>query len=281
MIQKRKKRTMRKEPMITATKKTALVLGSGGARGWAHIGVLKALRELGCSPDMVVGTSIGAIVGAFHAVGAVEEADRFASSIDWKQVAKLFFEVNIPRSGLLKGHSIMRLLRSIIPVKRIEQLPVQYAAVATDLRSEKEVVMTEGDIFKALRASFSIPGVFTPVEYTKGQWLVDGGLVNPLPISVARELGATHVVAVDINLAGCSNAPVKAPALMDVLLCTFRIIENSMTRECLLQGEPPDLLIQPAVGCLGTLEFHNAAPAIKRGYDAVMEQKKILLSLFA
>lgn len=265
--------------MKAMKKKTALVLGSGGARGWAHIGVLKALGELGCKPDMVVGTSIGAIVAAIHAAGAVKEAERFASKIDWKQVAKLFFEVNIPRSGLLKGQRIMELLHSIIPVKRIDQLAIQYAAVATDLRQEKEVVMTEGDLFKALRASFSIPGVFTPVEYEKGQWLVDGGLINPLPVSVARELGATRVVGVDINLGGCNHDPVKSPTLMDVLLWTFRAVENSITRERLLR-EPPDVLIQPQVGCLGTLEFHNASQAITLGYDAVMDQKGLLLNLF-
>jgi NTE family protein len=261
------------------TKKTALVLGSGGARGWAHIGVLKALAELDCKPDMVVGTSIGAIVAAMHAAGVVEEAERFASSIDWKQVAKLFFEVNIPRSGLVKGARIMDLLRSLIPVKRIEHLAVVYAAVATDLRLEQEVVLSEGDLFKALRASFSIPGVFTPVEYTKGQWLVDGGLVNPLPISVARLMGATHVVGVDINLVGSLHEKIKSPTLMDVLLGTFRAIENSITRERLLR-EPPDVLIQPKVGYLGTLEFHHAPQAIQLGYDAVMEQKGSLLELF-
>jgi NTE family protein len=261
-------------------KKTALVLGSGGARGWAHIGVLRALEELECKPDMVVGTSIGAIVAAIHAAGVLEEAERFASTIDWKQVARLFFEVNIPRSGLLKGQRIVELLRTIIPVKRIDQLQIPYAAVATDLRLEKEVVITEGDLFKALRASFSIPGVFTPVEHGKGQWLVDGGLVNPLPISVAREMGATHVVGVDINLGGCNHDPiVKSPILMDVLLWTFRAIENSITRERLLR-EPPELLIQPKVGALGTLDFHHAPQAIKRGYEAIMAQKESLIALF-
>lgn len=118
--------------MKIAKKKTALVLGSGGARGWAHIGVLRALEELECKPDMVVGTSIGAIVAAIHAAGVLEEAERFASTIDWKQVARLFFEVNIPRSGLVKGQRIVELLRSLIPVKRIDQLQIPYAAVATD-----------------------------------------------------------------------------------------------------------------------------------------------------
>jgi NTE family protein len=261
-------------------KKRALVLGSGGARGWAHIGVLKALEELECKPDIVVGTSIGAIVAAIHAAGALKEAEKIAASIDWKQVARLFFEVNIPRSGLLKGQRIIELLRSLIQVKRIDQLPIPYAAVATDLRLEKEVVMTEGDLFKALRASFSIPGVFTPVEHAKGQWLVDGGLVNPLPVSVAREMGATHVVGVDINLGGCNHEPLtKSPILMDVLLWTFRAVENSITRERLLR-EPPDILIQPKVGALGTLEFHHAPQAIKRGYEAVMAQKEELCALF-
>ncbi len=263
----------------SSIKKTALVLGSGGARGWAHIGVLKALAELGCKPDMVVGTSIGAIVAAIHAAGVIDEAERVASSIDWKQVAKLFFEVNLPRSGLVKGARIMDLLRTLIPAKRIEHLAVTFAAVATDLRLEQEVVLDEGDLFKALRASFSIPGVFTPVEYTKGQWLVDGGVVNPLPVSVARSMGATHVVGVDINLKGAKHEKIKSPTLMDVLLGTFRTIENSITRERLLR-EPPDVLLQPKVGYLGTLDFHHAPLAIQHGYTAVMEQKELLCELF-
>jgi NTE family protein len=262
-----------------APRKTALVLGSGGARGWAHIGVLKAMAELKCAPDIVVGTSIGAIVAAIHAAGVVDEAVRVASSIGWKEVAKLFFEVNLPRSGLVKGARIMDLLRTLIPVKRIEHLTVAYAAVAADLRLEQEVVLSDGDLFKALRASFSIPGVFTPVEYTKGQWLVDGGVINPLPISVARSMGATHVIGVDINLMGDTREKIKSPTLMDILLMTFRTIENSITRERLLR-EPPDILIQPKVGYLGTLEFHHAPQAIQLGYDAVMEQKELIFELF-
>jgi len=261
------------------SKKTALVLGSGGARGWAHIGVLKALADLECKPDMVVGTSIGAIVAAIHAAGVLEEAERVASTIDWRQVAKLFFEVNLPRSGLVKGSRIMDLLRNLIPVKRIENLEVVFAAVATDLLLEQEIVLSDGDLFKALRASFSIPGVFTPVEYTKGQWLVDGGLVNPLPISVARAMGATHVVGVDVNLLGSKHEKIKSPTLMEVLLCTFRTIENGITRER-LRREPPDVLVQPKVGYLGTLEFQHAPQALQLGYDAVMEQKEILCDLF-
>ncbi len=267
---------MRTKP---APRKTALVLGSGGARGWAHIGVLKAMAEIKCAPDIVVGTSIGAIVAAIHAAGVVDEAVRVASSIGWKEVAKLFFEVNLPRSGLVKGERIMDLLRALIPVKRIEHLTVAYAAVAADLRLEQEVVLADGDLFKALRASFSIPGVFTPVEYTKGQWLVDGGVINPLPISVARAMGATHVIGVDINLVGDLREKIKSPTLMDILLMTFRTIENSITRERLLR-EPPDILIQPKVGYLGTLEFHHAPQAIQLGYDAVMEQKELIFELF-
>lgn len=315
----------------------ALVFGSGGARGWAHLGVLQAFRELGFCPGRVVGTSIGAVAAAAYAGGALPALEHLAETMDWKQAASLFLEIGLPRSGLLEGRRIMALLRELIPETRIEQLPVPYAAVATDLRHQAEVVFERGDLHEAIRASIAIPGIFTPVQHDEA-WLVDGGLVNPLPVSVARKAGARLVIAVDINLrngapaadtahrtvsdarppvlrtldklgtlarwkqrleAGEDGTPPEekglrpfleslfglqdlprnaSPTMLEVLTRSLRTGENAITRERLLR-EPPDLLIQPAVGHIGTLEFYRSAEAIRAGYAAAMENATALEAL--
>lgn len=261
----------------------AIVLGSGGARGWAHVGALRALNELGIRPSMVTGTSIGAIIGAFYAAGALDIADDLAAHLDWKQMARLFFEVNLPRSGLLEGRRIMQLLQTNIPVSRIEDLELRYAAVATTLATHQEVVLKEGDLFAAIRASISIPGVFIPIELGKGTWVIDGALTNPLPVSVARGMGAKKVIGIDVNLSekreDMKNIAAK-PTLLDVLIRTVRLAENAITRERLLR-EPPDVLIQPRVGHIGTLDFFRGQATVKAGYDAVMEQAGALKALMA
>jgi len=262
---------------LPAPKKTALVLGSGGARGWAHIGVLQALAELNVTPDIVVGSSIGSIVGAIYATGTVSNAAELAPRLSWMQVAKLFFEFGISRSGLIEGKRIMRFLEELIHVKQIEHLPLAYAVVATDLHTHQEVVLKSGDILEAIRASIAIPGIFTPVHHEK-QWLVDGGLVNPLPVSVARAMGADYVIGVDINLrSGKASEPKgdKSPFLPEVITHAFRVAENSITRERLLR-QPPDVLIQPEVGHIATLDFHCGVDAIRAGYDATMEKKEAI-----
>lgn len=317
--------------------KTALVFGSGGARGWAHIGALRALHDIGFAPDLVVGTSIGAVAAAVCATGGLAAAERLAEDLDWRRAATLFFELGLPKSGLVEGRRVMELLRELLPEDRIDRLPIPYAAVATDLRSQREVVLASDGLHDAIRASISIPGVFTPVR-RDGQWLVDGGLVNPLPVSVARAMGATQVVAIDINLLegdathraqtrgrrtehgkGASRTtwlhgePQEStepshdsdpegeqrtlrsvlegllgladsrrrdapPALLEVVVRSLRAGENAITRERLLR-EPPDLLIQPAVGHIGTLEFHRSAAAIESGYAAAMAHAEALAAL--
>ncbi len=308
--------------------RTALVFGSGGARGWAHAGVLLACRELGFNPDIVVGTSIGAVAAAVCATDSLDAALDLAATMDWRRAASLFVEFGFPRSGLIEGRRIMELLQEILPDGSIADLPIPFAAVATDLMTQEEVVLSSGSLHAAIRASIAIPGVFTPAAGREG-WLVDGGLVNPLPISVARSLGADHIVAVDINLLenpDCENdlptcnyarrpAAVsenrsslerlaadagkraadkllrnlmenvlglgghheadQPPALLEVLVRSLRTGENSITRERLLR-EPPDLLLQPAVGHIGTLDFHRADFAIRSGYAATMQHASYL-----
>ncbi len=177
--------------------KLGLALGSGSARGWAHIGVIRALIEAGIRIDYVAGTSIGAVVGAIYASGNIEALEEIVLQLDWKQIAS-FLDVVFPKSGLIDGNRISEFIRTHVGAKNIEDLSLPFCAVSTDLITGNEVVIKDGDIIEAVRASISVPGIFTPVR--KGDMiLVDGGLVNPVPVSVVREMGADLVIAVDLN----------------------------------------------------------------------------------
>lgn len=177
--------------------KIGLALGSGSARGWAHIGVIQALSEAGININYIAGTSIGSVVGSVYASGNIKDLEEVAIRLDWKQIAYLF-DVVLPKSGLIDGKKVARFIRKHLREMNIEELPVPFCAVSTDLNTGEEVVLREGDIIEAVRASISIPGIFTPVRY-KGKVLVDGGLVNPVPVSVVREMGADFVIAVDLS----------------------------------------------------------------------------------
>ena len=179
------------------TGKIGLALGGGSARGWAHIGVIRALAETGITVHCVAGTSIGSIVGAAFALGKIDALEELARRIDWKQIVS-FLDVVYPRSGLIDGEKVTDFFRSHIEDVKIEDIPIPYCAIATDLATGRECAIKQGDLISAIRASISIPGIFTPAR--KGEsFLVDGGLVNPVPVSAARNLGADYVIAVDLN----------------------------------------------------------------------------------
>jgi len=178
-------------------KKIGLALGSGSARGWAHIGVIHALNKAGIKIDYIAGTSIGSVVGSVFAAGNIEALEDVAVRLDWKQIAFLF-DVVLPKSGLIDGKKVEAFVRNHLREMNIEELPIPFCAVSTDLSTGDEVVISEGDIIEAVRSSISIPGIFTPVR-NNGRILVDGGLVNPVPVSVVREMGADFVIAVDLN----------------------------------------------------------------------------------
>lgn len=177
--------------------KTGLALGSGSARGWAHIGVIKALEEVGIYADCVAGTSIGALVGAVYASGNIDALEEVVCKLDWKKAFNLF-DVVFPRSGLLDGKKVADFARNHLQATNIEDLPLPFCAVSTDLTTGEEVVIAQGDVIEAIRASISIPGIFTPVK-NGNRILVDGGLVNPVPVSAVRKMGAEFVIAVDLN----------------------------------------------------------------------------------
>ena len=178
-------------------KKIGLALGSGSARGWAHIGVIEALNEAGIQIDYVAGTSAGAVVGAVYASGKIHSFENSILQFDWKKVVS-FLDVVFPKSGLIDGNRIADFVRTHVEEKNIENLSLPFRAISTDLVTGNEVVFQEGDIIEAVRASISIPGIFTPLR-KDDMTLVDGGLVNPVPVSVVREMGANFVIAVDLN----------------------------------------------------------------------------------
>lgn len=177
--------------------RVGLALGSGSARGLAHLGVIRAIEDAGIEIDFIAGTSMGALIGAVHAAGKLDELEAFFRAFDWKKMAS-FFDVVLPKSGLLDGARIGELVRAHVHADAIEMLPKPFAAVATDIVSGEEVVIRSGDVIEAVRASISVPGIFTPLR-TNGHVLVDGGLTNPVPVSVARAMGADIVIAVDLN----------------------------------------------------------------------------------
>ena len=176
--------------------KLGLALGSGSARGWAHIGVLRALNEAGIHPDVVCGSSIGALVGAAYAAGELQRFADWAEGLGMREVFG-FMDFNLG-GGMLKGEKLIRFWQRNFADFAIEKSPTPFGAVATDLHSGAEVWMRQGSIADAVRASIALPGLFTPVR-RDGRLLVDGGLVNPVPVSLARAMGADIVIAVDLN----------------------------------------------------------------------------------
>lgn len=193
-----------------------LVLGGGAARGWAHIGVLRALHEAGIKPDIVCGTSIGALVGAVYANGDLDWLEQWVLRLTWQSAVRLLDP--LVSGGLLGGKKVIQLFAARFNGCEIGQLPLPYAAVATELDTGREAWLQEGSVVDAVRASIAIPGLFTPVWHN-GYWLVDGGLSNPVPVSVARAMRADFVIAIDLNsdlLSGRDfGSPISALQLAD------------------------------------------------------------------
>jgi NTE family protein len=183
--------------LSSLSKKIGLALGSGSARGWSHIGVIRALEEAGIKIDFVAGTSIGAFVGAFYSSGNLDYMEAFALQMDWKAIIS-FFDVGFPRKGLLDGEKIYQLVSKEILTENIEETEIPFRTVATNLMTGKDFIFKTGSIVDAVRASISIPGIFTPFKKDNYN-LVDGGLINPVPVDVVRNMGADIVIAVDLN----------------------------------------------------------------------------------
>lgn len=271
-----------------------LALGGGSARGWAHIGVIRALEEAGLSPTVVAGCSIGAVVGACYAAGRLDRLETFARSLTRGRVVRLV-DPRLPGSGLIAGNRLRRRLLTDLGDSRIEALRIGFGCVATEFGTGAEVALIEGPLVEAVRASYAIPGLFPPVEIG-GRLMMDGTLVNPVPVALARALGADVVVCVNLNgdtggpvirevtappprrglfhamrgrLPGLSRTPPDAPlpGIARVVLDAFNITQDRISR-ARLERDPPDVAIGPDVAEFGLFDFHRAADGIALGHRA-------------
>jgi NTE family protein len=177
--------------------KIGIALGSGSARGWAHIGVLNQLTEMGIEPDIVAGSSIGSLVGAAYAGQNLESFENWVNGLDSKGIIQLL-DITWGKGGLIEGKKLFDYFSDNLEDDDIGSLPVQFAAVATDMSTGREVWFQEGSVYEAVRASIALPGLFTPMK-KDSQWFLDGGIVNPVPVSLCRAMGADIVIAVDLN----------------------------------------------------------------------------------
>jgi NTE family protein len=278
-----------------------LALGGGAARGWAHIGVLRTLVAAGIVPDVIAGTSIGALVGGAWAAGRLDVLEDWARQITKRRVLSLMdFGIG---PGLIRGDRLADLMIRSLGDTNIEELDTRYAAIATELGSGHEIWLTRGRLIDAIRASYALPGVFSPVKLS-GRWLIDGALVNPIPVSPARALGARVVIAVNLNSDAFGRGTViQAPAadpesetapepeprkgtrlrwllrtevlrdptsprgIGSVMMDAFNITQDRIARSR-LAGDPPDVMVSPRLGNLGLFDFHRAEEAIRFGAEA-------------
>ncbi|MBN9007848.1 MAG: patatin-like phospholipase family protein [Rhizobiales bacterium] len=284
-----------------------LALGGGAARGFAHIGILRALIAHGIVPNVVVGTSIGAVVGGAYAAGHLDTLEEWARSLQPRNIFG-YLDIRLNGSGLIGGTKLAAQLEQSLGQIQIEDLPIKFASVATEVRTGHEIWLTHGRLVDAMRASYALPGIFAPI-LVGDRWLVDGALVNPVPVSTARALGAEIVIAANLSndVFGHSttifshgteaNAPEEVveppppkrgfgkffsiertvkreffggggrPGISTVMVDAFNIMQDRITR-ARLAGDPPDLLISPRVGQIGWFDFHRADDLIAHGTRA-------------
>jgi NTE family protein len=281
-----------------------LALGGGAARGWAHIGVIRALEKVGLKPDVIVGTSIGAVVGGCHAAGKLDALEAFARSLTKSRVLWLMdFHIG---SGLISGERLKKLLDQEVGDVSIEELETRFAAVATELRTGHEIWLTRGPLVRALQASYALPGIFDPV-HLGGRWLFDGALVNPIPVTTTRAMSAELVIAVNLNndlfgrgavipdhgdqppqeemaetiaeglfspMLGAARSFTQrirrtpGPGLASVMVDAFNITQDRIARSR-LAGDPPDVHLKPRLGKIGLFDFHRAEEVIRLGEESV------------
>lgn len=293
----------REKPLI------GLALGGGVARGWAHIGVVKRLMQLGIEPDIVAGTSIGALVGGCWLGGALPALEEWARSLSRRRMAG-YFDLMINGSGIIGGKRLAKVLDEHLGDITVGELPKPFTAVTAELATGHEAWLTEGRLSDVVQAAYALPGVFPPFKMGD-RWLVDGALVNPLPVSVCRAMGARLVIAVGLHADAFGRAAVsrkekygdyefvegeglrqiktseengerlmlrrlfgtsdKTPGLGEVMLASFNIMMDRLTRSR-LAGDPPDVSILPQIGHIALLDFDKAEDLIALGEDAVDHQ---------
>lgn len=273
------------------SQKLALALGGGAARGWAHIGVLRALDEAGIEIAMIAGTSIGALVGGCYLAGKLDELEEFARSLTRRRMFNLV-DITFRGSGLLGGMKLDSRLREHLDRVELESLSRPFVAVCTELHTGHEIWISSGPLIDAMRASYALPGVFEPVRW-QGRILVDGALVNPVPVSVCRAYEQRLVLAVNLHYDQFGRAAVIKNAqaqqkfkqstatargekenrlgITGVMMEAFNIIQDRISR-ARMAGDPPDLSIMPTIGLIGLADFHRAAEAIDIGYSETIKR---------
>ncbi|MBS4020914.1 MAG: patatin-like phospholipase family protein [Dethiobacter sp.] len=246
--------------MNAQRKKVGLALGSGAARGFAHIGVLKTLEQAKVPIDLVVGTSMGGVVGALYCSGmSLRMMERLAGATQ----RNLWMDLTFPRMGLISGEKLEQFILMFTKSATFAQLKKPFAVVATDLGTGEKVVINKGLVAPAVRATAAIPAIFCPVEY-EGRTLVDGAVVERVPAITARELGAEIVIAVDV---GVYTQEVKVSHIFDVVLQCLDIMSRDLCRQGISQA---DLLISPQLHHVLPGQFHKAAEAIRAGEEAAL-----------
>ena len=286
------------------TPKIGLVLGSGASRGWSHIGIIKALLKGGIEPDIVCGTSVGAMIGACYLAGNLEKLENWVLGSTRTDVLK-FFNVTLTKSGFVDSDRLSRFLCTYVVAEdvQIETLPRPFAAIATNLENGREVWFQKGSVVDAVRASMAMPGLF-PAVRNDHRWLVDGGLVNPVPVSACRALGSDIVIAVNLNSDKSSRRSNKgpesvsmkkkgvlhslkqttreysnsifpdstreepSPGLFSAITSSIHIVQDRITRSR-MAGDPAEVVISPRLAHIGILEFQRAAEAIEEGENCV------------
>lgn len=299
----------------TARGKIGLALGGGAARGWAHIGVIRALEKAGIVPDVIAGTSIGAVVGGCYAAGHLDNLERFARELTVRRVFG-YLDFNFAGNGLISGQKLCQRLERDLGDRSIEGLERKFTAVATEIGSGHEVWLSRGHLVNSMRASYALPGIFRPVKID-GRWLFDGALVNPIPVTVCRALGARYVIAVNLNSDTCTRGTVMphletfphppeedeameeptrgrgsaamrrllqrqffgrgddSPGISTVMVDAFNIVQDRISRSR-LAGDPPDAIIAPRTGDIGLFDFHRADELIALGETAARREIEYL-----
>lgn len=242
--------------------KIGLALGGGAARGFAHIGVIKALEAQGIYPDIVVGTSAGSVVGALYAAGNTGfQLQKMAFDMDEAAISDWALPLFGKSSGVLKGEALQAYVNKAVNNQPMEKLKIPFGAVASDLKTGQPILFQRGNTGMAVRASSSVPGVFQPVAIN-GHTYVDGGLVAPVPVRFAREMGADFVIAVNISTQADAQATVSS---LEVIMQTFSIMGQRINQ---FELKDADIVIQPALGKMGSSDFNSRNQAILAGEQA-------------
>lgn len=298
------------QPQRNGKRKIGLALSSGMARGWAHIGVLRALKRLGFEFDVIAGCSVGALVGGCYLANKLDALEEWALSLNKRKIVS-YLDMRLRSGGLIGGQRLMDEMIKYVGHVNIEDFDIPYAAMTTDLVTGHEIWLQKGDLAEAMRASFSLPGIFPPVKI-ENRWLADGALVCPLPVAACRALGADMVIAVNLNadIIGKSRRPgatiptaagfdllqlleetdhtklslmdsvtrrvfrreYDGPSIFGVMTSSLNIMQDRITR-ARLAGDPPDVHIAPRLGHFGLLEFDRTEEAIHEGDAAVMRKR--------